>query len=102
MKYSAYISWTAGALCTLHVSVLAWVLKLIGTKVSRPEFESRIGLVERQINSINLQLVKIAEQNGKLLAGILATKEASEKGERNIKELIQQLKNVPDNGRRGD
>lgn len=92
LKYAAYISWLAGALCTLHVSVLAWVLKLISTKVSRPEFESRISLVERQINSINLSLIKISEQNGKLLAEICATKEASEKGEREIKELINLLK----------
>ena len=91
LKYSAYISWLLGALCTLHVSVLAWVLKLIGKKVSRPEFENRIGVIERQISSINAQLIKISEQNGMLLAEISATKEASEKGERNIKELINRL-----------
>jgi len=102
LKYWEIASWAAGGLCTVHGSVLLWVLRLIGKKVDRPEFESRILVIETQINMMHQQLIKIAEQNGSIKADVLATKEASEKGERNIKELIRQLEKRPVDGRKGD
>ena len=102
LKYWPGVSWTAGGLCTVHGSVLLWVLRLIGKKVDRPEFESRLLVIETQINTMHQQLIKIAEQNGSIKADVRATKEASETGERHLKELIEKLEKRPVNGRKGD
>jgi len=102
LKYWQVVSWTAGGLCTVHGSVLVWVLRLIGKKVDRNEFESRMIVIETQINIMHNQLIKISEQNGSIKSCIQATKEASEKSERNIKELIRRLEIRPVEGRKGD
>ena len=103
LKYWQIISWGAGGLCTVHGSVLVWVLKLIGKKIDRPEFENRVALIEHQVSSINSQLIIIARQNGEMLAGISAIKESSKDGDQQIKELLGRLERTrPDHGRRGE
>lgn len=95
LKYWSIISWCVGGIltagCTIHGSVLIWLLKLISKKVGRPEFENRVSNIEQQVSTISSQVLEIYEQNGKIVAGLKALEEASLAADKNIKEHIDRL-----------
>lgn len=102
LKYWQVVSWIAGGLCTIHGGEFLFFMRLFGKKVDRKEFEARLLVIETQFNIMYQQLLRISEQNGAIKADVRATKEASETGEKNIKELIRQLEKQPLEGRKGD
>ena len=105
-KYWQMISWCVGgiasAACAVHGSILVWLLKSIAKKVDRHEFDSRVKTIEMQIGGMTDHVVDIYKQNGEIVAGLKALKEASLMADKNMKEHIERLEKLPKNGNMGD